>query len=367
MSAVKILILCPYPLNSAPSQRFRHEHYLKALELAGHEYKISSFMSERMWNVLYKKGNFHLKTLGLFAGLFRRFIILFTLKRYTYVYIHRETVPVGLPWVEWFIAVVARKKIIFDFDDSIWLKNYSDSNKAFAFLKRYRNVPYLCGKAWKVSAGNHILAEYAGKYCSQVEIVPTVVDTENYHFGARQNNQNIFTIGWTGSHSTVQYLLHLEDVFRKLEQKYKFRLLVISDREPGMNLKCLEFLKWNKATEIEDLMKFDIGIMPLKDDPWSRGKCGFKAIQYMSLGIPAAVSDVGVNSTIVDDRINGWICRTDNDWKQIFEGCFQGNYNLNSLGNAARKKIEEKYSVKANTDKFLHLFSNDFKENNNNK
>jgi glycosyltransferase involved in cell wall biosynthesis len=346
-------------VNAAPSQRFRHEHYLKALQQAGFQHKISPFMSERMWRVLYKKGNIHLKITGLIAGMFRRFLMLFTLGRYKYVYIHRETVPVGLPWVEWFIVVIARKRVIYDFDDSIWLKNYSDSNKAFAFMKRYRNVPYLCRKAWKVSAGNHILAAYASNYCKNVEVIPTVVDTENYHCGNRINNSTIFTIGWTGSHSTVQYLLHLEEVFKELEQKYKFRLLVISDREPGMNLKCVEYLKWNQSTEIEDLLKFDIGIMPLKDDMWSRGKCGFKAIQYMSLGIPAAVSDVGVNSAIVDNNLNGWICRTKEDWTQIFEKCLQGTMDLTSFGLAARKKIEDYYSVKANTNKFLHLFSDE--------
>jgi glycosyltransferase involved in cell wall biosynthesis len=145
-------------------------------------------------------------------------------------------------------------------------------------------------------------------------------------------------------------------VLKKLEEKYQFTFCVISDKNPELDLKCFTFCKWNKDSEISDLLNLDVGIMPLDDDKWANGKCGFKALQYMALGIPALVSPVGVNTKIVDHGINGFICNNHSDWYNYLEVLMTDQKLLIELGKNTRKKIENEYSTKSNKENFIKLF-----------
>ena len=132
---------------------------------------------------------------------------------------------------------------------------------------------------------------------------------------------------------------------------------MIADKDPQLPLKKYKFIKWNKETEANDLLNFHIGVMPLYDDDISRGKCGFKAIQYMSLGIPAVVSPVGVNTEIVENGVNGFVCATKTEWKARLEELITDSSLRIIFGIEARKKIKDKYSVATTTENFLHLFN----------
>lgn len=354
---MNVLFLIPYPLGVAPSQRFRFEQYFSALEKNKISYVAVPFLDDKVWDVLYAKGNFGHKIFAVLKGFVKRYLLLFSLHKYEYVFIHREAAPVGPPILEWLIAKVFRKKIIFDFDDAIWLANTSESNKVFSVLKFYGNTKSICKWAYKVSCGNDYLCNFAKQFNSNVVYNPTTIDTENYHNKSKQTTNHKLVIGWTGSHSTVQYLDDLIPVFKELENDFGFELCVISDRKPEFELKSLNFIQWKKETEIEDLLCFDVGIMPLRDDKWSNGKCGFKALQYMSLGIPALISPVGVNTKIVDHDVNGFICNTNDDWKNYLSLLFSDKNKLNELSARTREKIVNNYSVKSNTDNFLLLFA----------
>jgi glycosyltransferase involved in cell wall biosynthesis len=164
-------------------------------------------------------------------------------------------------------------------------------------------------------------------------------------------------IGWTGSHSTLKYLRLLQPVLQKLENQFdQVSFLVIADQQPQLRLSRLDFIKWNPITEIEDLLKIDIGIMPLPDDEWSKGKCGFKALQYMALEIPAVISPVGVNIEIISEGIEGFLCRTDEEWLVVLGKLIQDATLREALGKRGRKKIIDSYSVSSNTSNFLSLF-----------
>jgi glycosyltransferase involved in cell wall biosynthesis len=354
---MNVLFLIPYPLGVAPSQRFRFEQYFSTLEKKNISFVVVPFLDDKVWDVLYAKGNFGHKIFAVLKGFLKRYLLLFSLSKYDYVFIHREAAPVGPPLLEWLIAKVFRKKIIFDFDDAIWLPNTSESNKIFSVLKFYGNTKSICKWAYKISCGNDYLCNYAKQFNSNVVYNPTTIDTENYHNQTKQTTNSKPVIGWTGSHSTVQYLDDLIPVFKELENNFSFELCVISDRKPEFELKSLNFVQWKKETEIEDLLHFDAGIMPLRDDKWSNGKCGFKALQYMSLGIPALVSPVGVNTKIVDHDMNGYICNTNDDWKKYLSLLLSDKNKLNELSAKTREKIINKYSVKSNTDNFLLLFA----------
>ena len=353
----KIYFIVPYPFGEAPSQRFRFEQYLDILKANGYDYHMSSFLSMNAWKVLYKPGQYFAKAIGILSGFLRRIADLFKLGGYDYVFIHREAAPLGPPVFEWFIAKVMGKKIIYDFDDAIWLPNTSANNRIAARLKWHSKTAQICRWAYKNSCGNPYLADYARQYNQQSVINPTTIDTEHYHNQTKDQHTKTLTIGWTGTHSTGQYLSMVAPVLKKLEEKYDFTFTVISNAHPGFELRSLRYLQWSKESEIDDLLQFNIGIMPLTDDKWAKGKCGFKALQYMSLGIPALVSPVGVNTSIVDDGINGIICSTDNDWEQAIEKMITDRELNVAMGKAAQKKIEDRYSVRSNTKNFLDLFA----------
>lgn len=356
---MKILFVVPYPTGKAASQRFRFEQYYSLLDTQGIAYDIRPFLSNEIWQILYLPGQFHRKAFGIISGLFRRFFLLFNLKHYDYIFIHREATPIGPPFFEYFAAKWLKKKIIYDFDDAIWIPNYSEANSFFSFLKGYSNVKPICSLAWKVSCGNDYLCQFASEVNAQVVYNPTTIDTENLHNRTKNQNEQPFVIGWTGSHSTIRYLAELIPVLKELEKDFQFEFQVISDLppEPEMEFNSLRFIKWKKESEIDDLMAFNVGVMPLLDDKWANGKCGFKALQYMSLGIPALVSPVGVNTKIVDHGINGFICSNADEWKNSLQKLLSNKDLLIEMGQKTREKIERAYSVHSNKQNFLGLFN----------
>ncbi len=353
---MKILFLTPYPHAAAPSQRFRFEQYYGFLKEKGIEYEAKGFWSENAWKILYSKGNFLPKVLRLLHGWVKRFLLLFSLGRYDFVFVHREIDPLGLPLFPWLYAKAAGKKIVYDFDDAIWIPNASESNRAFMRFKNWNNTRFLCRMAYKVSAGNEFLCSYAAEVNPNVVYNPTTIDTENLHNRIKNQDTESFTVGWTGTHSTIRYLEDIIPALEKAAETTPLTLAVICDKEPAFRLPFMKFIPWNKPSEIEDLLQFNIGLMPLTEDKWSNGKCGFKALQYMALGIPALVSPVGVNTGIVDHGVNGFICRTNADWIACITRLAQDRELLKRLSGKTRKKIEEAYSVKSNKENFLRLF-----------
>lgn len=353
---MNILLLVPYPKGEAPSQRFRFEQYLDIFKKNNITYHHHSFLTKQAWQILYQPGKIAQKAFWILYGFSRRFLLMTMIFKYDFVFIHREASPIGPPVFEWIIAKIWRKKIIYDFDDAIWLANTSEQNKIAARLKWHHKVSSICKWSYKISAGNHYLAKYARRYNDNIVINPTTIDTEGLHNPADKKANTVFTIGWTGTHSTMPYLMPLLPLLDELAKDYEFKLLIISNQKPEFDRQYLKFIKWNKSNEILDLQKMDIGIMPLSDDKWAKGKCGFKALQYMSLKIPAIVSPVGVNTEIVNHGVNGFICNTPEEWKNALSNFFEDYGLIDRMAEACRKKVIDRYSVSSNSENFLKLF-----------
>ena len=353
------MILCPYPIGLAPSQRFRFEQYFDLMMKEGFEINVKPFLTEDSWKIIYKSGSFLKKILGLFSGLLSRWIVLFQMHQFDFVFIHREAAPVGPPFFEWVIAKVFRKKIIYDFDDAIWLPNTSPENNIAALVRWQSKVKLICGWSHKISAGNKYLGDFARQFNSNVFTNPTTIDTINLHnpslFSKKPHDKIV--IGWTGTHSTLKYLRMIEPVIESLCNKFqnKIELQIIADRPPKLKIPY-QFIAWSKATEINDLMQFNIGIMPLTDDRWAKGKCGFKALQYMALQIPPIASQVGVNTEIIENGRDGFLCRSIEEWEFALTTLIENKELRESIGNAARKKVIDHYSVFSNSSNFVSLF-----------
>ncbi len=352
---MKILFVVPYPLGRSPSQRFRFEQYFSILEGAGHQYRVASFLTEAGWNTLYTKGNTFAKIFSVVSGMLRRFALMFSVSRYDLVFIHREAAPAGPPVFEWIIAKIFGKKLVYDFDDAIWLTDKNE-NALQRFVRWRSKVKTIAGWAYRVSCGNKYLCDFAKQYNQNVVLNPTTIDT-SYHTPIKKGTNNI-TIGWTGSHSTLKYLGDIVPAIGELEKKYpQLVFIVIANQKPGLPVASLKFIEWSLENEISDLSKIDIGIMPLPDDEWSKGKCGFKLLQYMALGIPAVASPVGANNEIISEGVEGLFCNSKQQWIDALEKLMNDPALRERMGSAGRMKVEKYYSVNSNSSTFLSLFS----------
>lgn len=357
---MKILFLYPYPHGESPSQRFRFEQYYNILRQNGYRIKGQSFWGRKTWHILYKKGHTARKAMALLIGFLKRLTILPAASKASFVFIHRECTPVGPPVFEWIIAKILRKKIIYDFDDAIWLPNTSSENKLVAIIKWHSKFNSICRWCYLISCGNDWLASIARAFNSNVVVNPTTIDTEHHHNPALyhvKKDENIITIGWTGTHSTLKYLDAILPLIRKLEERHNnLRFLVISNKKPWFQLRSLVFMPWSKETEIQDLLTIDIGLMPLVNDTWALGKCGFKALQYMALNIPAVASPAGVNKRIIDHGVNGFLCDSEEDWFSCLDKLVQEPDLRKQIGGEGRKKVISDYSISSNKKRFLSLF-----------
>lgn len=353
-----ILFLVPYPLHKAPSQRFRVELFLPTLHQHGIPFRVESFLDANTWAILYSNASALKKAWGVLKGFLKRlYVVLFVVPRYQYIFIHREASPIGPPFFEFIISKIWQKKMIYDFDDAIWIANTTAENKLVSWVKAFWKVSYICRWSYKVVGGNDYLCRYARQFNSNVVLIPTCIDAVNQHNALKSQDTDRIVVGWTGSHSTMRFLDDIISVLEKIAARYDVDFLIISNKPPQFTLPRLHYLPWQEATEVEDLSKINIGIMPLEMDPWCEGKCGFKLIQYLALGIPAVASPVGVNKNIIEEGINGFLCDSDEAWFKAISTLIENNTLRSQMGEKGRSKIVQRYSVQANAGAFVDLFA----------
>lgn len=353
----KVLFIANHRLDRSPGQRFRFEQYLSFLESNGFECTLSYIINERDDIILYNKGHYFQKALIALKSWRKRLKDLKRANEFDIIFIYREALLTASTKFEKGFAK-SSAKVVFDFDDAIWLPNVSSSNKSLQKLKRPTKVNAIISLADLVFAGNNYLADYASNYNANVVVIPTTIDT-NYHVPKLKENQNRVVIGWTGTQTTLKYLEVLEPVFKQLKDVYKEKVVfqIICDEKWDSDIVEMEFIEWQKEREIAQLQEFDIGVMPLIDDDWSKGKCGFKGLQYMALAIPAILSPVGVNKEIIVDGENGFLANSIEEWKTTLEKLINNKELRTSIGKSARKTIEENYSVEVNKNKYLDYFN----------
>jgi len=333
--------------------------YYDELQNRNIEYKLFPFLDKKTNRILFDDGKIASKVLGVLKGFFNRFISLYEIRTYQYVYIFREASPIGPPIFEWILAKLFRKKIIYDFDDAIYLPFKSKTNKLTNSLKWTNKVKSICKWSHTVTCGNEYLATFTKQFNSSVIVIPTIVDTDNVHNLLKDHlEEKNITIGWTGSHSSNFLLNIVIPVLRELQRLHAVKFKMISNIDPNFKDFQYEFIKWSEESEIQDLMGIDIGIMPLTDDDWTKGKCGFKAIQYLSLGIPAVVSPVGVNDKIVIHGETGFLAESYSEWLEYLRKLVLDKELRKSLGYNGRNHVQTYYSKNATLKMFIDLFRN---------
>ena len=350
-----ILLLTAYPPDTVPGQRFRVEMFLPYLVQKGYTYTYSSALSEKGYQNLYKSGISLAKVYFYLAGYWHRLVEMQKVSEIDLVWVQREALLGPTSYFERWWA--KRKPLLYDFDDSIWLKDVSRANRLFAWLKRPEKTADIIQAAAVVTVCNAYLEAYVRQFHERVLRIPTVIDTEKYPL-LPPNTREEVVIGWSGSYTTEKHLRTIEPVLLALQKKYgarvRFRFIGVPQYWP-QGLRG-ESLPWHPDTEVADLSAIDIGLMPLPDDAWTRGKCGLKALQYMALGRPAVVSPISINCEIVQDGYNGYLAATFDEWIDKLSDLIENPDKRHRMGLSARQTVERHYSVLSNRDKYIQAF-----------
>ncbi|MFT4969829.1 MAG: glycosyltransferase involved in cell wall biosynthesis [Chitinophagales bacterium] len=353
-----ILFLGLHRPSRSPSQRYRIEQFLPYLKEEGLSYDYDYLLSEEMDRVFYSPGALLGKAWLVVKSIIKLCYIAFVKsKDFHYVFVQREAFMLGTAFFEKVIA--KRSKLIFDFDDSIWMPNVSEANKKLSFLKNPNKVKEIIEKAHYNVTGNLFLSNYASQYSNNVMQIPTCVDTYEYQRSSplkpKQNGR--VCIGWSGSQTTIEHFKLAQPVLSAIKKKYgdKVYFKVLGDGDYSNEELNIQGVKWERKTEIQELEELDIGIMPLPNDEWSKGKCGLKGLVYMSMEIPSILADVGVNAEIIQDGVNGYLCANSREWQEKLSLLIENEALRETFGKLGRETILDKYSILANKEGLINL------------
>lgn len=362
MTPRRILVLCPYPVGVAAGQRLKFEQYYGDWRARKWEVVVSPFMDRALWDVAFKPGHVVAKAAGVFKGYLRRLRDLARLRGYDLVYVFMYVTPVGTSLFERLVRALARK-LVYDVEDNVMehvgtvVRDHP--NPLLRFLRASAKYRYLVREADHVVTSSPALNDR----CKAVNgdgactYISSSVDADRFKPAYRYSNDDIVTIGWTGTFSSRPYLDLLRGTLRKLAAERRFRLRVIGNFDyelPGVEL---EVVRWTAEREIEDLHAIDIGLYPLPVDDWVSGKSGLKAIQYMMMAIPCVATNVGTTPLIIRDGQNGLLVRSEEDWLDALKRLLEDPDLRRRLGEAARRDAVAKYSTQAVAAQYHEVLS----------
>lgn len=264
-------------------------------------------------------------------------------RRYDLAMLHCELFPLMPGWLE--RMLLGARPYIYDFDDAFYLKY---RRGALGTLRPVVGQKFdaVMQNAAAITAGNRTLQEYAHALNPVVTRLPTVVDTDRYS-PVPHRRGSTFTVGWIGSPSTAPYLTELIGPLTRIGREGPVRLVVIGGKAPSIPDVVVDGVSWSEATQVSLINSFDVGVMPLPDDDWARGKCAFKLIQYMACGIPVIGSSVGANTEVVGTNC-GFLAVSESDWTAAFRHLRDNPRLSDEMGQAGRERVIKHYSLQRN-------------------
>jgi glycosyltransferase involved in cell wall biosynthesis len=324
----------------AASHRVRLGQYRKGLLAEGIDLQVQSLLGNDYLQSRFQGGRRPFLPV-LNAGL-ERVRLLLNKRRFDAAIVHCELFPLAPGWLE---RAALRIPYIYDFDDAFYLRYRGGNLGALRILLGGKFDNVMRGAA-AITAGNATLAAYAHTLNANVSVLPSVVDTAHF-FPGTQNDNPVFTVGWIGSPSTAPYLQSLVAPLQTLGRERPLRLVVIGGKAPHIeNVEVLE-IPWSEDSEVDLINSFDVGVMPLPNDEWARGKCAFKLVQYMACGVPVVASRVGANIDLVTAEC-GFLADTDAQWVDALRQLREQPLTRRSMGAASRKRVEDAYSLESN-------------------
>lgn len=324
-----------------PSSRYRAYQFLPYLHAAGIDCSVRPLLGPAYFKILeiqFGPIRFVAKTLYAIARFVKRGCDLLAIHVVDLVVVEGQLFPYCPATIER-LLVRLKRKIVIELDDAIYLTRFHQ-----------RKIPALLRIASGAIVGNQTLAQYAQAFTDDVIVVPTVVDTDRFRPAesstAHPHQSEVMTIVWVGLAYNLPYLELLAPTIRELQRTDRVRFRVISSRPPRLPEVEVDFTPWTFGSEVEELQRCHIGVMPLPNDEWARGKCGLKLLQYMAVGLAAVASPVGVNREIVQDGANGFWAQTEDEWhSRLLSLCRDSTLRVR-MGQVARRTVEERYSLR---------------------
>ena len=356
---MKVLALASYPKEAACT-RYRVEQFVQPLAERGITMTVRPFMDSNLFDSLYQQRSWPRTAAGLVkSGLLRLRDVLASTNA-DVIFVQREAMLFGPPVIEWFANRVLRQPMVLDLDDATYVPytspTYGRFTKAFKFFGK---TDYLIRWSRAVVCGNETIAEYVSSKGGRTEIIPTVVDLEK--FSPREpRNESVPVLGWVGSHSTFPFLESILPALSELAKSNSFKLKIVGSGRAEVSVPGVEVenLEWKLEREVEDFQSIDIGLYPLNvNHNWATGKSGFKAIQWMAVGVPYVVTPIGAAGEIGEVNVTNYFANTHDEWIAKLKVLLADAEKRRAMGAAGRQHALEHYGVSAQADKLAKVLS----------
>ncbi|MBA4317333.1 MAG: glycosyl transferase family 1 [Flavobacterium sp.] len=345
---MKVLVLTRYSRLGA-SSRYRMFQYLPLLEKNGIQVEIHSLLDDTYINALYGKAR--IPFFAIIKSYWKRIQLLLNKGNYDLIWLQQE----AFPWLPTFVETYllgTKTPLVVDYDDAFFHRYDQHKNPIVRFVLR-KKIDRIMEVSSVVVVCNDYLAQRAkDSKAERVELLPTVIDLKLYKT-KQQCSEKTFTIGWVGSPHTVKYLDAVKPSLIDLLKDENVKVVILGSGK--YNLPGAQFIEWQEETEIENIRTFDVGIMPLDNTSWERGKCGFKLIQYMACGIPVIASPIEINTKIVNHKVNGFLAETLDGWADYFKQLKDNPQLRIEMGLQGRKTVEENYTLEVNAPKLINI------------
>lgn len=291
-------------------------------------------------------------------ALVRRIQALRTGKRFDVIWVEKDALP-WLPALMESNLIPKNVPLVLDYDDAVFHQYDMHPNPVVRLLFEGKH-PTLMRRATLVVAGNHYIADFALRAGARwVQLLPTVVDLDRYKQVRTQSyvtaNEPL-TVGWIGQRSTASFLLPLAPVFERLVRQGLMQFVAIGIDTSTLGLPMVSEA-WSEATEVTSIQRFDVGIMPLDDGPFERGKCGYKLVQYMAAGLPVVASPIGVNTTLVEHGVNGFLANSLSEWESALRTLAADPVLRYQMGQAGRTKVKREYCLQVTAPLLAEWFA----------
>jgi glycosyltransferase involved in cell wall biosynthesis len=351
-AGLKILFFTRYGRLGA-SSRLRALQFIPCLEEAGIDCIVQEFFTDDMLSGFYRTRR--RSFFALIGAIVRRVMWLTRVGRFDLVWIEKELFPFLPAWGEWWLSWRG-VRFVTDYDDAIF-HNYDKHPIALVRVLLGRKIAEVMRRSETVVVGNDYLAAYAtAAGARRICYLPTVVDTAKYWPASKHGSQiGEYRVGWIGTPATTKYVFMLAEVFRMLARWRPCRLVLIGAEAVTIDSVAIEVRSWAEATEVDDIQTVHVGIMPLPDSHWERGKCGYKLIQYMACGIPVVASPVGANVDIVSASGAGFLARNADEWYMAFRKLDPGASLHAEMAGKARRFVEAEFSLHTAAPRFVDV------------
>jgi glycosyltransferase involved in cell wall biosynthesis len=354
---MKVVAFASYPVQAAAT-RYRLDQFTKPLSDRGITLSILPFIDSDLFESLYKRNALPRTVLGLLAAGLLRVRDVFAARQADVVLIQREAMMFGPPVIEWLCARLNGRPMVLDLDDATYIPYTSPTfGKLGKAFKWFSKTDDLIRWASLVTCGNSAIAEYVTSKGAKARIIPTVVDTDVFCPAPRNRQNEPLVLGWIGTHSTFPYLASAFPVLRDLARDYQFRLKIVGAGQieiliPGVEVENLE---WKLDREVKDFQSLDVGLYPI--DPslyasqWAAGKSGFKAIQYMAVGIPFVATPIGAVTELGNLGTTHYCATSPEEWRKALSTLISDRQVREQMGSSGRRFALEHYGLSTQADK----------------